>query len=293
MQAPVCGTSDATARLSVLCRTLEQVEAAVTHGGVDTIYTDFEDVRVHREARGLVPAGGPRFAPCTLRITKPGEAGIVRKLLESGPDAVLVRNLAAWQVLRHEAPDLPLLGDYALNVANDLTARLLVQAGLRQLTPSYDLNADQLMDLLAAAPANWFEVTVHQHLPMFHMEHCVFCRFLSTGTDWTNCGRPCETHSLALRDRMGYEHPVKADAGCRNTVYNAVAQSASEYLGAMRTAGVRRFRIEFLNEDGRTVREAIDRYLPVIHGEGDGRALWRDLRAISKLGVTRGSLDHD
>jgi putative protease len=279
--------------LSVLCRSLEQVEAAVEAGGVDAIYTDFEDVRAHRLARDLVPPGGPRFIPATLRVMKPGEAGIVRKLLAAQPDAVLVRNLGAWRVLREAAPGLELLGDYARNVANDITARILVEQGLRRLTPSYDLNADQLADLLRAAPPEWFEITILQHLPMFHMEHCVFCRYLSTGTDWTNCGRPCEAHTLALRDRMGYEHPVKADAGCRNTVYNAVAQSGSEYLAAMLAAGVRRFRIEFLNEDANTVREAIARHLPVIRGEADGRALWRELRAVSKLGVTRGSLDHD
>ena len=205
------------ASLSVLCRSLEQVEAAVAAGGIGAIHTDFEDVRTHREARRLVPAGGPRFIPATLRVMKPGEAGIVRKLLEAQPDALLVRNLGGWRVLRDAAPALELLGDYSLNVANDITARILMERGLRRLTPSYDLNMDQLLDLLRAAPPEWFEVTIHQHLPMFHMEHCVFCRFLSTGTDWTNCGRPCETHTLALRDRMGYEHPVKADAGCRNT----------------------------------------------------------------------------
>jgi putative protease len=28
---------------------------------------------------------------------------------------------------------------------------------------------------------------------MFHMEHCVFCAFLSTGKDYRDCGRPCDT----------------------------------------------------------------------------------------------------
>ena len=282
------------ASLSVLCRSLEQVEAAVAAGG---IRRHPHRLRGCAHAPGgsasLCRPAGPRFIPATLRVMKPGEAGIVRKLLEAQPDALLVRNLGGWRVLRDAAPGLELLGDYSLNVANDITARILMERGLRRLTPSYDLNMDQLLDLLRAAPPEWFEVTIHQHLPMFHMEHCVFCRFLSTGTDWTNCGRPCETHTLALRDRMEYEHPVKADAGCRNTVYNAVAQSGSEYLGAMLTAGVRHFRIEFVNEDARAVREAVARYLPVIRGEVNGRSLWRELRAVSKLGVTRGSLDHE
>ncbi len=290
---PATVESNSASSLSVLCRTMEQVEAAVAHGGVHTIYTDFEDIRLHKEARRRIPAGGPRFAPATIRVMKPGESPFVRVLLQSEPDAVLVRNMAAWHVLRAEQPALELICDYSLNVANDLTAGLLYRHGLRTLTPSYDLNIDQLLDLLRHAPPDWFEVTAHQYMPLFHMEHCVFCRFLSDGTDSSNCGRPCESHSLSLRDRVGYEHPVKADAGCRNTVFNATAQSASEYMGLMRDAGVRRFRIDFLNEDAARVAEAIDAYLPVIRGESEGHDLWRRLRAMSKLGVTKGSLDHE
>lgn len=280
--------------LSALCRTLDQVEAAAAHYGVTTLYVDFENPRTYAEARRVVPHGSRvKLAPATLRVFKPGEAGFVRTLLAAEPDAVLVRNLAAWQVLRRERPGLPLIGDYALNVANDLTARLLKGEGLAWLTPSYDLNADQLMQLLRATPPSWYEVTIHQYMPMFHMEHCVFCRYLSTGTDHTNCGRPCESHTLALRDRVGYEHLVKADAGCRNTVFNAVAQSASEYLAMFLGAGVRRFRVDFLAEKPAQVHDALDAYHDAITGREDGRALWRRLKARSKLGVTRGTLDNE
>jgi putative protease len=282
----------ATSRLSVLCRNLDQVRAAVDHPDVETIYTDFEDIRLHREARALIPPGRARFIPATLRIIKPGEAPFVRKLLEAKPDAVLVRSLAAWEVLR-EVPNLPLIADYSLNIANDITAGLLMQNGFARLTPSYDLNIDQLCDMLAHSRPEWFEVTIHQQLPMFHMEHCVFCRFLSEGTDFTNCGRPCESHEIELCDRLGYKHPVKADAGCRNTVYNAIPQSGSAYLDRLLATGVRRYRIEFIGQSADETCKAIDAYLPAIRGRVDGRQVWKQLKAVSKLGVTRGSMDHE
>jgi hypothetical protein len=47
------------------------------------------------------------------------------------------------------------------------------------------------------------EVVIHQHMPMFHMEHCVFCAVLSPGTNKTNCGRPCDVHAVKMRDRIG------------------------------------------------------------------------------------------
>lgn len=287
------GEVPATPSLSVLCRTLEQVQAAVETRRIFAVYTDFEDIRLHRQARDLVPGDGPLFVPATLRVVKPGEAPLVRKLLEAAPDAVLVRNLAAMHILRDMRPHLAQIGDYPLNIANDLAATALMRRGLRYLTPSYDLNIDQLLTLLRATPPSWYEVVIHQYMPMFHMEHCIFCRFLSSGTDASNCGRPCEMHSVALRDRRGYTHPVKADAGCRNTVFNAVAQSASEYLPVLLRAGVRRFRLEFLAENESAVQNAITSYHAVLSGETDGRQLWKRLNADSKLGVTRGPLDHE
>src|SRR6185295_4344936 len=137
----------------------------------------------------------------------------------------------------------------SLNVANRLTARHFIErCGLEWVTASYDLNAAQLGSLLQGAPPSWFEVTIHQHMPMFHMEHCVFCAFLSQGTDYTNCGRPCDHHDVRLRDRVGAEHPLKADAGCRNTVFNARAQSGAESVARLLELGARHFRIEFLDE---------------------------------------------
>ena len=69
------------------------------------------------------------------------------------------------------------------------------------------------------------EAIVHQHLPIFHTEHCVFCRFLSDGNSYLDCGHPCESNSVHLRDGSGKDHLVLADEGCRNTVFNAQAQS--------------------------------------------------------------------
>jgi len=288
------GIQDATSvQLNVLCRTMEQVRIAAAHPHVHTIYTDFEDPRFHGEAARIIRENGKRYVPATLRVMKPREHNLLRAILQEEPDAVLVRNLAAWYVLRHSYPAVSCIGDYSLNVANELASWLLIKSGCEYFVPSYDLNGDQLLDLLRKIPPHWVEVTIHQHIPMFHMEHCVFCRFLSTGTDYTNCGRPCDRHRVALRDRMQYLHPVKADAGCRNTVYNAVPQSAAEYVPRLLAAGVRRFRIEFIEEDSVDTTKAINAYSELLEGKLDSASVWRQLKAMSRMGVTRGTLDHD
>jgi U32 family peptidase len=159
------------------------------------------------------------------------------------------------------------------------------------VTASYDLNFQQLEALLRAAPPDWFEITIHQHMPMFHMEHCVFAAFLSDGTDYTNCGRPCDRHVLKIRDRVGSEHPIKADVGCRNTVFNARAQTGAQYAQALLAAGLRRFRIEFLTENRCEARQLISVYQQLLRGEIPGEEVWRELKVHLQLGVTKGTLE--
>src|SRR6185295_670026 len=101
---------------------------------------------------------------------------------------------------------------------------------------------------------------VHQHMPMFHMEHCVFCHTLSTGTSYRDCGRPCDVHKVDLKDRAGVANPLIADVGCRNTVYNGVAQSAAEYVPKMLQLGITDFRVELLREDAAAATALLDRY---------------------------------
>ncbi|MGC8643646.1 MAG: U32 family peptidase, partial [Isosphaeraceae bacterium] len=155
----------------------------------------------------------------------------------------------------------------------------------------YDLNAGQLLDLINSVPPDWLEVVIHQHIPMFHMEHCVFCAFLSPGTDATNCGRPCDRHDVKLRDRVGALHPLKADVGCRNTLFNAVPQTAAEYLPRLIAQGARHLRIEFLDDDLAAVARTIALYQAALEGKRDAKTLWRELKASSQYGVTRGPLN--
>jgi putative protease len=216
-----------------------------------------------------------------------GEEWILKQVRSSEADGYLIRN---YDHLTFFAEDRR-IGDYSLNVANRLAAEYFKNKfGLERLTASYDLNFAQLESLLKAAPAEWFEVTVHQHMPMFHMEHCVFCAFLSKGTDYTNCGRPCDKREVQLRDRVGAQHPVKADAGCRNTVYNCLAQTGAEYIDRMLALGVRHFRLEFVNESEELVAKTIRKYRQVLRHELSGVDLWRDLKLFNQLGVTRGQI---
>ena len=275
--------------LNVLCRSMEQLEAALD-AGVQELYADFEDIRRYKDAVALVRAhGGAHILLATPRIQKAAEEGFFKLIENAEPDGVLIRNLGA--ITHFAGTNLITVGDFSLNVANPLTAQFLVDRGLNRVTVSYDLNAGQVLDLLKAAPPAWFELTIHQHMPMFHMEHCVFAAFLSEGKDHTDCGRPCESHRVHLRDRVGMKHPLRADVGCRNTLFNAVAQTGAEYFREFRQAEVHHFRVELLEEDAGRTRKILRAYQALLGGETQGTDLWRSLRARSQLGVTAGTLE--
>lgn len=293
----------------VLVRNLKQLQAALS-AGIETLYCEFEDPRAYREAVRMVrgaknkdgkiknenvasssifcaDSSSPTIWVAPPRITKPGENWILQQVRSCEADGYLVRNYDQLQFFANDR----CIGDFSLNVANALTADYFKhQCGLERVTASYDLNITQLQDLLTSCPPHWFEVTIHQHMPMFHMEHCVFCAFLSQGTDYTNCGRPCEKHSVKLRDRVGTEHILKADVGCRNTVFNGTAQTGAEYVQNLIELGVRNFRIEFVNETPEKVMQTIHHYQQLLRGEITGSQLWRELKLQNQLGVTRGPM---
>ena len=220
--------------LITLCRTFEQIEAAMEEG-IETIYVDFEDIRLYQQAVERIGERAQVFL-ATPRIQKSGEHGFFRLIENAQPYGVLIRNLGSISFFRDKG--FRLHGDFSLNVANPLAAQFFAQRGLQQLTISYDLSIKEVLSLLRYEPASRFELTIHQHMPMFHMEHCVFAAFLSDGTDYTNCGRPCDRHEVKIRDRVGSEHLIKADVGCRNTVFNARAQTGAQYAQALHGGGL-------------------------------------------------------
>lgn len=276
-------------QLIVLTRNLQQLQVAIATG-IETLYCEFEDPRAYKQAVEL--ARSDRTVPnrtiwvAPPRIAKPDENWILQQVRDSNADGYLVRNYDHLEFFEGDR----CIGDFSLNVANSLTADYFKQRlSLERLTASYDLNIGQLADLLCGCSPDWFEITIHQHMPMFHMEHCVFCAFLSTGKDYTDCGRPCEKYDVKLRDRAGVEHVLRADAGCRNTLFNGTAQTGAEYVRDLIELGARYFRIEFTNESPEQLQETVSCYQELLRGEITGAQLWQKLKLQNLLGVTRGA----
>ena len=261
--------SELEPKLSLLCRTPKQVEEACKVPWLEEIVLDFLEIHGLRESVVAVRNAGKKVVVATPRIIKPEEEKMVLFYIRLKTDALLVRSAGLLQQLKdlsdkYEIPEL--FGDFSLNAANAVSSRILLDKGLTRLTPTHDSNAYQIceMAVLTEEPRK-IEVILYQHLALFHTEHCVFCRFLSDGQSYVDCGHPCENNSVHLRGfEDGEDHLVLADQGCRNTVFNAKAQNGADFVDDFLQSGIRRFRIELVDEPAEFVAPLLSLYRDVL-----------------------------
>jgi collagenase-like PrtC family protease len=158
-----------------------------------------------------------------------------------------------------------LYGDFSLNAANTLSVMsYLSNNTLQRLTFAHDLNINQILDITDSLShpvlQSKMDFILQQHLTLFHTEYCLFCRYLSTGDNYTNCGHPCESNEVNLRSLDNKDHIVLADQGCRNTIFQSTVQLGTDYLYELYQQGVRNYRIELVDESPEMIMPLVARY---------------------------------
>ncbi len=294
----------AATSLHLLVRAPEQLDAAIESltelskkaaGLAGSITLDYLELYGLRPSVEKIAAAGINPRVASPRILKPTEQNVIRFLLSLQCD-LLVRSggLLFDLVNTLDEPQRPMLtGDFSLNATNAFSSWTYLDMGVSRITPAYDLNAQQIAELVQRVPCPAIEVIAYSHLPVFHMEHCVFCRFLSEGTDNTNCGHPCETHRVAVRDQQGRSHPVMADVGCRNTVFGAEAQTDPGAIGKWRECGITNFRIEFVHQTPEQVKAITALWGEFLMSESTAESVEQvalSLQRLSPQSTTQGSL---
>ncbi len=287
----------AQAGLNLLLRNLEQVEGLVNEfqrferyrALIKMVILDFEFGKDYQRSLELIKAIGLRVGIATTRILKPSEYHNLNSIIRLNPDAILVRNLGAIHYLKEKC-SISLLGDFSLNVTNSISFDYLLKKGLETVNVSFDLNQEQLLLMTEFSDASRMEVTIHQYMPEFHMEHCVFAAFLSKGTSFKDCGKPCEKHQVKLKDPYGQIHFLKADHECRNTFFKSTPQSAAFLFPALRKMGVGSFRVEALDESVTVLNHKLEIYLRLFSNEISHREAFEKLEIFESYGLTPGQL---
>lgn len=291
-------TRASSKKFNILLRELPQVKEFLTYADtikdvLGVVYLDYEFGKEYALSVNLLKEAGVKVGIATTRILKPNEYYNFKVIERANPDVILCRNLGAVEYFKNS--QFELRGDFSLNVTNSLTANYFLTKKLKSVCASYDLNAAQLSDLLKNTESGTIEVTIHQYMPSFHMEHCVFAAFLSTGSSFKDCGKPCEEHRVELKDQFGNFHQIKADQECRNTMFNSSAQSAAKLVPEWKSLGLTEFRFEALYEMGSELKDKILGYAQLIREEATSsynEALMSKLGVLEKYGVSEKAFDN-
>jgi len=282
-------------KLHLLCRQEDQAYALAAVAKslrIERLYLDFAQLSKVEECITKIREIDPKLSVwvSTLRISKAKEGGILRCLCKSGADGLLVRNLGSLNRQEIKDAGLEIAGDFSLNCANPQSAAFWKNKGLKSCCISYDLNIGQVEDLLKSGCGDFMEITLHQHMPLFHTEHCVFCAFLSQGKNHRDCERPCEYHRVRVQDRVGAMHYLLADEGCRNTLFNERPQTAARHISRLRRLGLSQFRVELLLETPEKGVELARLYRRLLDGQESADSVLDQVQALDRLGLCKDEL---
>jgi len=275
--------ADTDPRVSVLVRDPAQCRAVCGFQGhlVDEIVLDYLELDNLEASLQMVREAELRAVIAAPRITMPGEL-VLDGLVALKPDALLARSPGQLRALDEKGVEIR--GDFSLNAANSISFAEYADEGLARLTPAHDLSGAAIAELakaLSPERRNKLEPVLHQHLPIFHSSHCLYARYLSKGDSYANCGHVCETHKLHLKDEQGQDHLVLADMGCRNTIFNAQAQSGADALSQWLAEGIARYRVEFVDESPEGVTNVLGAYAALFAASGEApEPLWSLLSGV-------------
>ncbi len=286
-------------KLVILLRERKQVEAickaasykTIDLNYIDSVILDFEFGRDYLDSLKILKDINIKVGIATTRILKPQEYNNLKIIKNLEPDFILARNLGAIQYFKNvNVFHKEIRGDFSLNISNHRTAEYFLAKGLSHICLSYDLNSNQVIDLLQNTNANRCEVTIHQSMPSFHMEHCVFAAFLSQGSSFKDCGKPCEKHRVQLKDQFGHHHWIKPDHECRNTMYNSQSQTALSFFQQWKEKNIGLVRYEALYENSYELIEKISAYINVLSNIITVDKALTQLKAVESYGLTSGRM---
>ncbi|MBA3852848.1 MAG: hypothetical protein C0503_00445 [Gemmatimonas sp.] len=268
---------------------IEDADAAIA-AGADEVVLDpflrhpFPPVSQVAALAQRVAAAGKRFRLRLPTIVRPEERKKLDKWLALGTP-LLSGHLGLLAELSASGRDVR--ADYATNVFNVATAREMFALGASGITPSVELTADEIADVVAPWEGAGFEVFLHGRPEGMTLEHCV----LSAAFDRTptHCRDLCtKRHTdTRLTDPAGYEFPVATDYACRNRLLHSRPVEGSEFLPRLWQMGIRRYRLVF-NVPGDQVAERVAAYRDALDATARGATPSRRPREVVGDAFTRG-----
>ena len=268
---------------------LNDAEAALDSGATEIVLDPFLRHPFPPVTRVLAFATRAAASGVTFRlrlptVVRPEERAKLDKWLALGTP-LLCGHLGLLAELASAGRDV--VADYAVNAFNAHAAAELFALGARAITPSVELTAEEIEQLVAPWKGEGFEVLTYGRPEGMTTEHCV----LSAAFDRTptHCRDLCtRTHTnVELTDPAGYTFPVATDYACRNRLLHSRPVEGSEFVPRLWRHGIRRYRMVF-NVEGDAVRDLVAGYRELLDALARGEGAPRTVRALVGERFTRG-----
>lgn len=240
--------------LAVSVTNLEATRTALNAGArriyfhCDTYSELTKATEIAREADAQLYVAFPRV----MNSTQLNEAKTI--LGKHQYDGVLVSNLGIWHLARKLYPEVPLGGNWPLNIFNGISAEYFLANGMESVFLSPELTLSQIREI-----HNWgiqsIGGIIHGRLPVLVSEYTPVER--DEGSE----------ASYGLLDRKAYVWPMEVDINNRMHLFNPVELCLIDHLSEIVEAGVSILRIEAQFRDEKWIRGVVEGYHRKLSGE--------------------------
>ena len=176
----------------------------------------------------------------------------IEKSLNFGVKGFVISHISQIESLRKY--NLPVIGNYTLNVYNNKSIKTLKDFGLVKFTPSVELEKVDLLELLnlASLPS---ELIVYGKTPLMTNNYCYLGK---SNRCYKDCKKLClENSKFYLKDRLGFEFRIVPDNTCTiTTIYNSKITSINytDFINKINSV-----RIDILDENLDDIQKIINK----------------------------------
>lgn len=253
IELPNVSKQSMTPQLSVSVRNLKQLKIILECQGIETIY--YKDIQTLPKAFELAAEFNKEIIPQFPRIINDEEiTKAVEVLKQVAPKTVMVGEYGMLEALKDSGYNL--ITDFAFNNNNAQSVEALKQLGISQTTLGYEMNQKQIRTLMKKASLP-VEAIVFTRIPMMITKHCPVKLLNQPNQEFC---RLCLTTPFGLRDRKDKILPLLRTGNCITEIFNAQHLILVEYLKELQDMGIYKFRLEFTNENGAEMNQAIVAY---------------------------------
>ena len=187
-------------------------------------------------------AGGAILPPVIFDGDAKKVAQMLQNAIAQGCRSLTVGNLGHLGLAREV--NLPIHGDFRLNVTNTESAARLYQLGFDEILLSPELSLPQIRDIQGNRA-----VVVYGRIPLMTLEKCVIREIADCKT--------CDRNSAKITDRRGIEFPILREWEHRNVLYNSLPTSMSDRQDELTKFNVKNQHFIFSTESPREVDAVI------------------------------------